>query len=93
MRMTLAEMPNSRKIEPEKTPPVDRHGYPPISIFLTQNCSCLKETQGGKEEQRLKESPSRDCPILGPFPSTDTKLWTVLLMPSACRQDPGMAVL
>jgi hypothetical protein len=32
---------------------------------LTQNCSCLKEIQGQRVEQRLDERPSRDCPIYG----------------------------
>jgi hypothetical protein len=32
------------------------------SEILTQNCSCLKEMQGQRVEQRLKERPSRNCP-------------------------------
>jgi hypothetical protein len=38
--MTLAEKHNRGEAEPEETPPVDRHS----SVFLTQNCFCLKET-------------------------------------------------
>jgi hypothetical protein len=53
--MTLAKIPNRMEIEPERPPLVDRHGpqlrdgaNPSISKFLTQNYSCLKETQGQK---------------------------------------------
>jgi hypothetical protein len=80
MKMTQAEMPNSEEIDPEETtssiqtwPPVERWGYQPISKFLTQNCFCLKEMQGQKTEQRLKERSSRDCPTLGTIPGRDTK--------------------
>jgi hypothetical protein len=45
----------------------------PISKNLIQNCSCQKEMQGQRMEQRLKERPSRDCPTWGYIPSADTK--------------------
>jgi hypothetical protein len=60
--------------------PEVRHGalfegwdHPPISNIFTQNCFCLKEIQGQRVEQRLKERPSRDCPIWRSIPHTDTK--------------------
>jgi hypothetical protein len=60
--------------------------FPPISKILTKNCSHLKEMQGQRVEQRLKERPSRD----GPISSTDP---TLLLMPrSACSQESDRAV-
>jgi hypothetical protein len=37
----------------------------PISKFLTQSDSCLKEMYGQRVEQKLKKRPSRDCPTLG----------------------------
>ena len=43
-------------------PPDKEWGYSPISKILTHNCSYLKEIQGQRVEQRLKERPSRDCP-------------------------------
>ena len=46
----------------------------PFSKILTQNCSCWKEIQGQRVEQRLKEKPSRDCPTWGSIPYTVTKL-------------------
>jgi hypothetical protein len=48
-------------------------GHPQISKFLTQNCSYVKETQGQKIEQRLKERLSRDHSTCGSIPSADTK--------------------
>jgi len=36
-----------------------------MSKILTQNCSYLKEVQGEKVEQRLKERPPRNCPTWG----------------------------
>jgi hypothetical protein len=36
-----------------------------FSNILIQNCSCLKEIQGQRVEQRLKERPPRVCPHLG----------------------------
>jgi hypothetical protein len=41
---------------------VEGWGHPPISKLLSQKCSCQKESQGQKMEQKLKERPSRDCP-------------------------------
>jgi len=53
--MTLAKTPNKGEREPVETtssrqawPPVEGWGYPPISKFLIQNCSWLKEMQGQK---------------------------------------------
>ena len=53
--------------------PIEGWGYPPIFNILTQNCSCVKEIQGQRVEQRLKERPSRDCPIWGSIPHADIK--------------------
>jgi hypothetical protein len=53
--------------------PVEGWGYLPISRFLTLNCSCLKEIQRQRVEQRLKKRPSRDCPTWGSIPHADTK--------------------
>ena len=41
--------------------------------ILTQNCSCLKEIQGQRVVQRLKEMLSRDCPTWGSIPYIATK--------------------
>ena len=66
MGMTLAKTPNKRETEPVETtcrlaqPPVEGWDHSPTSKILTQNYSCLKEMQGPKIEQRLKERPSRD---------------------------------
>jgi hypothetical protein len=55
--MTLAEIPTKRRENPWRPypevrcgPPVDGWGHPPVSKFLTQNCSCLKEIQGQRME-------------------------------------------
>jgi hypothetical protein len=37
------------------------------------NCSCLKEMQGQRVKQRVKEKQSRDCPNWGSIPPEDTK--------------------
>ena len=37
--------------------------HPTISKFLTENCSCLKEIEGQRVGQKLKEWPSKDCPL------------------------------
>jgi hypothetical protein len=76
MGMTLAEIPCKREEEPVEVrhnPPVERWGHLPISKILTQNCSCLKEIQGQRVEQRLKERPSRNCPTWGSILHADTK--------------------
>jgi hypothetical protein len=39
---------------------------------LTQECSCPKEKQEDKMEQRLKETPSQNCPTWGSILSADT---------------------
>jgi len=44
-----------------------------ISKFLTQKGSCLKKIWGQSIEQRLKESPCRDCPPYRFIPYVDTK--------------------
>jgi hypothetical protein len=53
--MTLAEISKEAGIESVETtskrwaqPPVEEWGHPPISTFLTQNCSCPKKSQGQK---------------------------------------------
>jgi hypothetical protein len=53
--------------------PVEGWGHSPISKILTQNCSCLKEIQGRRVKQRMKERPSRDCTTWGTIPHADTK--------------------
>ena len=52
---------------------VEEWSHPPISKILTQNCFCLKEMQGQKLEQRLKERPSRNWPTWGSIPYTVIK--------------------
>ena len=47
--------------------------HPPISKFLTQKCSCPKEEQGQKMEQRLKEGTTDNGPTWGYIMSTGTK--------------------
>jgi hypothetical protein len=66
--MTLAKIPNKGEIEPVETTscrkawdPFEKWGHLPISKLLTQNCFCLKETQGEKIEQRMKERPPSNC--------------------------------
>ena len=49
------------------------HVTNPPSKILSQNCSCLKEMQRQRVEQRLKERPSRDCLTWGSTPSADNK--------------------
>jgi hypothetical protein len=56
---------------------VEGQGLPLISKFLTQKCSCSKEEQGPKKEQKLKEGPSEDCPSWRTILSTDTNPYTV----------------
>ena len=77
--MTLAEIPNKLGTEPVETiysaqarTTVEERGHPPISRFLTQNGSFLKEMQGQRMDQKLKKWPSRDCPTQGSIPSSDT---------------------
>jgi hypothetical protein len=53
--------------------PFEGWGHPPSFKFLIQNCSCLKEIQGQRLEQRLKERPSRDCHTWVSIPHVDTK--------------------
>ena len=60
-------------LEVRHGPPDKEWGYSPISKILTHNCSYLKEIQGQRVEQRLKERPSRDCPTWGSIPHADTK--------------------
>jgi hypothetical protein len=81
MGMTLAEIlhkgegKNLLRPHPEVRhgPLVEEWSHPTISKILTRNCSCLKEIQGQRVEQRLKEKPSRDCPTWGSIPHADTK--------------------
>ena len=78
--MTLTEIPNKGEIEPVETTSsrqaqllVEEWNHLPISKFLTQQCSCPKERQGQKMEQKRKERSSRDHPTQGSIPSADTK--------------------
>jgi hypothetical protein len=80
MRMTIAETlhkGNENLWRPylvvRHGPLIERLGHPPISKILIQNCSCLKEIQGQKVEQRLKERASRDCPTGKSIPYAETK--------------------
>jgi hypothetical protein len=66
------------EIEPGKTTfsryawlPIEGWGHSPISKILMQNFSFLKEMQGHKMDQRLKERPSRDCTTVEFIPSAD----------------------
>ena len=65
---------------------------PPLHKILTQNCSCLKEIWGQKVEQRLKETPSKDCPTWGSIPYAAIKSQQLLMPRSPCWQKPDMAV-
>jgi hypothetical protein len=66
---------------------------------LTQNCSCLKEIQGKRVEQRLKEQPSRDCPprdqsyLQTPIPDTVADAQRCLLTGAwySCLRGSGRA--
>jgi hypothetical protein len=53
--------------------------------ILTQNFSYVKETQGLKMEQRLKERLSRDHPTLGSTPSVVPNPALLLMPRSAPR--------
>jgi len=67
-------------------------GSPTLHKILTQNCSCLKEIQGQRVEQRLKERPSRDCPTWGSIPYSATKPRHLLIPRSAWWQGSGVDV-
>jgi hypothetical protein len=86
--MTLAakERENLSRPYPEgrHSPPVEESEHPSISKILTQNCSCLKEIQGQRVEQRLKERPSRECPIWGSIPHADQTQILLLMPRSVC---------
>jgi hypothetical protein len=78
--MTLPEIPNKGEREPveiisrgKAQPTIEERGHPPIPKILTQNGSCLKEIQGQRVEQRLKERPSRNCPTWESIPYANTK--------------------
>jgi len=43
--------------------PVEGWGHPLTSKIVIQNSPCQKEWRGQRVEQRLKERPSKDCPI------------------------------
>jgi hypothetical protein len=46
-------------------PPAEAGGHPHIFKYFKQKFSSVKEIQGQKMEQRLKERPPRDSPHLG----------------------------
>ena len=78
MGMTLAEIPTKRRENLLRSYTEVMHGPPPISKILILNCSFLKEIQGQRVEQRLKERPPRNCPTWGSIPNTVTEpmlLW------------------
>jgi hypothetical protein len=53
--------------------PVEAWGHLPISKILTQNCSCIKEIQGQRVEQKLKEGHPETAPPGESIPHADTK--------------------
>ena len=69
--MTIAEIPHEGRKNLSRPYPEVRHTPPPP--WRDGNCSFLKEMQGQRVEQGLKERPSRDCPTWGSIPHTDTK--------------------
>jgi hypothetical protein len=78
-QVTLAEMPNSGDMEPEETtsssqtgPPVEGWGHQLTYKTLDPKLVLSQRTAGTKMEQRLKEWPTSDWPILRPIPWTDT---------------------
>jgi hypothetical protein len=80
LRITLAEIPNKGEREPVETitrgeawPLVEGWIHPPFSKNLTENCSCLKEIQGQRVDQGMKERPSRDSSKWGFIPYVVTK--------------------
>jgi hypothetical protein len=73
MGMTLAEIPTKRRENLLRSYTEVMHGPPPISKILILNCSFLKEIQGQRVEQRLKERPPRDFATLLSIPYIDTK--------------------
>ena len=69
--LTLVKISHKGEGEPvenisrgEAWTPVEGWGHPPSSNILTQNCSCLREIQGQRGEQRLKEK--KDHPETAP---------------------------
>jgi hypothetical protein len=100
MGMTLAKMPNSGDIEPEETistryalPYVERWNHPLISKCLTQNFSCLKETQT-KSGAEIEGKAIHRVPHLDIHPILRHQSQTLVLMPRyACREELGIAVL
>jgi hypothetical protein len=69
MGMTLPELPHKGKGEPVETRSrgwawslIEGWGHPPISKILIQNCSCLKEIQGQRVEQKQKRGHSETAP-------------------------------
>jgi hypothetical protein len=71
---TMSNRDHIQRLGMPSTPsPIQRWGHPPMSKILTQNCSRLKETQGQRVKQSLKERLSRDCPTWRSILYTGTK--------------------
>jgi hypothetical protein len=80
MGMTLAQMPNSREMEPEETTPsrytgapMEGWGHPPIFRKFDPELFLSERYAGTKMEQSLKESPSSDRSNLRSIPWIGTK--------------------
>ena len=94
MKCLTVERGNSRG-----TPPVDRQGLKwrdavaiPLSNFLTEDCSCLKELEGQKWIRKLGkvERPAQlGINLMG----VHQGLTLSLMLWCAYRQEPSMAVL
>jgi len=75
MKYPTKRKENLRRLDPEVRPGslVEGWGHSSISKILTQNCSCLREIQGQRMEQRLKERSSRNCSAWGSISDVNTK--------------------
>jgi hypothetical protein len=97
--MRLAEMPNKEgwgtcrhHIQRLGKAPDQGMGLPPHLQILNPEGFLSKGNTGIKNEQRLKERPSRDCPTWESIPYIDTKPRNLQMPRSACRQEPVIAV-
>jgi len=78
--MTLAEMPNSGEMEPEKNTSsretghqVEVWNHQPTFKILTQTCSCLKEMQGQKWSRDRREGHPVTSPTWDPSNEQESK--------------------
>jgi hypothetical protein len=81
MQVTLAEMPNSKNMEPEETTsssqtglPVEGWGYQSTYKTFDPKLLLSKRNAGTKMEQRLKEWQTSDHPNLKSIPCAGTNL-------------------